>query len=201
MFESPHAVGVWCAVSGHKIIGPVFFKEIKNNSLLLTSRSRHLNPCSCYMWGALKGTVHVNNPRAYQKIIKIIFEEKFLIFQDKLLRVSRRFQTPLYKVDVAASGLSYDIKQVRLQGTDSSWPMQASHAIKLRRKLLCLGLWLVGWSVFWQSYVQWYRRPRQCLETFLGGGSYENPQENQVNVVFGNQTKPVSQYVTSRLTN
>ena len=34
------------------------------------------------------------------------------------------------------------------------------------------------------TIVQRYRRPRLCLETFLGGGSYENLREDQVSGMF-----------------
>jgi len=58
-FESPHAFEVWCAASGRRIIGGVFFKETKNKYLLMTS-----NPYNCYLWWTMKGRFHVKNQHA-----------------------------------------------------------------------------------------------------------------------------------------
>jgi hypothetical protein len=64
-----------------------------------------------------------------------------------------------------------------------SWLMQASQVIKLPRHPLCSGAWVVEWSVCWRRY-KYMGGHVFCLETFLGGGSYENPREDQVSVMF-----------------
>ncbi|PSN47189.1 hypothetical protein C0J52_07875, partial [Blattella germanica] len=72
-------IAVWCAISGSRIVGPLF-------------HAPDLNPCDFYLWGNLKGKVYANNPHTLDELKENIRQKIALISVDELQRVFRNFQ-------------------------------------------------------------------------------------------------------------
>jgi hypothetical protein len=78
---------------------------------------------------------------------------------------------------------SYEISAVQLQG-QTLYLVDAGFANDKASMTSAVLRGVSSGMVCILTTVQRYRRPRLCLETFMGGGSYENLREDQVSVMF-----------------